>query len=387
MGTRDSSIYHIIPITQHYDSDEDDYEEEDDEAVGGDLSTENVADAPPAESSIVEHPNVDDATFQHLLKYSTWNALQHSVATLVLIHQIKAQHECSTTTKTIKDVAKHMDLTPPKLKFIINDGFRAIHPLALNDRLKLTHNNNPTYVIPELPYHTPDPNIPQSKWNIITCYIYIMRSVEHKKVEEEEEVDIHKYYLNNVPRPPASTSSLVKKIRRQAANLNIGSPGDPDDDPDNGDEGDDDEDDDGDDGGEEELRAHILGAEDLGQCVFMSDWLVLKLARVKDGVSNEHYLASRKCRNYTQAYDDYLRAKLKVCVSFVCIFDIYSSLNLVIPPIINICRLAGGMTLTNILLFHLHPCLRNVIACSPLNRNCQVSSRVLRPAFFLPKLS
>jgi hypothetical protein len=155
-----------------------------------------------------------------------------------------------------------VDLTPPKLKFIINDGFRAIHPLALSDRLTLTHNNNPTYVIPELPYHTPDPNIPQSEWNTITCYIYIMRSVEHKKVEEEEEVDIHKYYLNNVPRPPASTSSLVKKIRRQAANLNIGSPGDPDDDPDNGDEGDDGEDDDGDDGGDEELRAHILDVED-----------------------------------------------------------------------------------------------------------------------------
>jgi hypothetical protein len=222
---------------------------------------------------------------------------------------------------------------------------------------------------------------------LITCYIYIMRSVEHKKVEEEEEVDIHKYYLNNVPRPPASTPSLVKKIRRQAANLNIGSPGDPDDDPDNGNEGDDGEDDDdGDDGGDEELRPHILDVEDLGQCVFMLDWLVLNLARVKDGVSNEHYLASRKCRNYTQAYDDYLRAKVKVCVSFVCIFDIYSSLTLVIPPIINNCRLAGGMTLVNIL-FHLHPCLRNVIACSPLNRNCQVSSRVLRPAFFLPKLS
>jgi hypothetical protein len=140
-----------------------------------------------------------------------------------------------------------------------------------------------------------------------------MQSVEHKKVEEEEEVDIHKYYLNNVPRPPASISSLVKKIRRQAANLNIGSPGDPDDDPDNGNEGDDDEDDDGDDGGDEELRAHILDAEDLGQCVFMLDWLVLKLARVKDSVSNEHYLASRKCRNYTQAYDDYLRAKL-ICL-------------------------------------------------------------------------
>jgi hypothetical protein len=206
-----------------------------------------------------------------------------------------------------------------------------------------------------------------------------MRSVEHKKVEEEEEVDIHKYYLNNVPRPPASTPSLVKKIHRQAANLNISSPGDPDDDPDNGNEGED-----GDDDGDEELRPHILDVEDLGQCVFMLDWLVLNLARVKDGVSNEHYLASRKCCNYTQAYDDYLRANVKVCVSFVCIFDIYSSLTLVIPPIINNCRLAGGMTLANIL-FLLHPCLRNVIACSPSNRNCQVSSRVLRPAFLLPK--
>jgi hypothetical protein len=77
MASHDGGIYHI-PITQHYDSNDD--EEED---VGDDLPTENVADAPPAET--VEHPNVDDAAFQHLLKYSTWNTLQHSVATLVLI--------------------------------------------------------------------------------------------------------------------------------------------------------------------------------------------------------------------------------------------------------------------------------------------------------------
>lgn len=329
MASHNGSIFHVIPITQHYDSDE--AEEED---AGDDPPTENDADAPS--ETIGEHPNVDDAAFQHLLKYSTWNTLQHSVATLLLIHQINAQHECSTTTAAIKDVAKHLDLTPSKLKYIINDGFRAVHPLAVNDQLALTHNNNPTYVIPELPYHSPDPNIPQSEWSIITCYIYIMRTVEHQKVEEEEEVDIHQYYLNNVPRPPASTPSLVKKIRRQAANLKIGSPGDPDDDPGNGDEGDDGDDDDGDDGGDEDLRPHILDAEDLGQCVFMLDWLVLKLVRVKDGVSNQHYLASKKCRNYTQAYDDFLRAKVKVCLSLLCIFVIYSTLTLVILPSLTI---------------------------------------------------
>ena len=177
----------------------------------------------------------------------------------------------------------------------------------------------------------------------------------------------------------------MKKIRRQAANLNIGSPGDPDDDPDNGDDGDDDDDDD-DDGGDEELRPHIQDMEDVGQCVFMLDWLVLKLARLKDGVSNQHYLALRKCRHYAQAYDDYLIAKLKVCVSFVCIFDIYSSLTLFVPPNINICRLVGLILLRNIR-FYLHPCSRNVIACSPLNRNYLLKSRVLRPAFLLPKLS
>jgi hypothetical protein len=109
MGSRDSSIYHIIPVTQHYESDKEE-EEDDDKALAEDPPFENLADAPPSETPIVEHPNVDDAAFQHLLKYPKFSTMLHSLATLVLIHQIKAQHECSITTKTIKEVAKHMEI-------------------------------------------------------------------------------------------------------------------------------------------------------------------------------------------------------------------------------------------------------------------------------------